>query len=63
MYTDGHQVFVAKETTKGVEKILVENGERMTKWYQENLSKVNCDKYQAMVLGNPKRESKVDLDI
>ena len=39
------------------------NGERMTKWYQDNLSKVNYDKYQAMVLGNPKGERKVDLDI
>ena len=35
----------------------------MTKWYQENLLKANCDKYQAMVLGNPKGERKVDLDI
>ena len=39
------------------------NGERMTKWYQDNLSKVNYDKYQAMVLGNPKGERNVDLDI
>ncbi|MCO0615636.1 hypothetical protein M8756_20475, partial [Lutimaribacter sp. EGI FJ00015] len=46
-----------------VEKILVDNGERMTKWYQDNLLKVNCDKYQAMVLGNPKGERNVDLDI
>ena len=35
----------------------------MTKWYQDNLSKVNYDKYQAMVLGNPKGERNVDLDI
>ena len=54
MYADDHHVFVAKETTKSVETILVDNGERMTKWYQDNLSKVNCDKYQAMILGNPK---------
>ena len=33
MYADDHQVFVANETTKSVEKILVDNGERMTKWY------------------------------
>ena len=46
-----------------MEKILVENGERMTKWYQENLLKINCDKYQAMVLENLKGERKVDLDI
>ena len=39
------------------------NGERMTKWHQDNLSKVNYDKYQAMVLGNPKGERNVDLDI
>ena len=32
----------------------------MTKWYQDNLSKVNYDKYQAMVLGNLKGESNVD---
>ena len=63
MYADDHQVFVANETTKSVEKILVDNGERMTKWYQDNLLKVNCDKYQAMVLGNPKGERNVDLDI
>ena len=35
----------------------------MTKWHQDNLSKVNYDKYQAMVLGNPKEERNVDLDI
>ena len=46
MYANDHQVFVAKGTTKSVETIPVENGERMTKWYQENLLKGNCDKYQ-----------------
>ena len=35
----------------------------MTKWYQDNLLKVNCDKYQAMVLGDPKGERNVDLDV
>ena len=35
----------------------------MTKCYQDNLLKVNCDKYQAIVLGNPKGERNVDLDI
>ena len=54
MFADDHQVFVANETTKSVAKILVDNGERKTKWYQK--SKVDCDKYQAMVLGNPKRK-------
>ena len=63
LYADDHQVFVANETTKSVEKILVDNGERMTKWYQDNLLKVHCDKYQAMVLGNPKGERNVDLDV
>ena len=62
MYADDHQM-KANETTKSVEKILVDNGERMTKWYQDNLLKVNCDKYQAMVLANPKGERNVDLDI
>ena len=63
MYADDHQVFVAHETMKRVEKILVDNEEKMTKWYQDNLLKVNCDKYQAMVLGNPKDERNTDLDI
>ena len=36
MYAD--RVFVAKESAKSVEKILVDNGERMTKWYQDNLA-------------------------
>ena len=63
MYADDHQVFVSNETTKSVEKLPVDNGERMTKCYQDNLLKVNCDKYQAMVLGNPKGERNVDLDI
>ena len=35
----------------------------MTKWYQDNLSEVNYDKYQAMVLGNPKGERNVERDI
>lgn len=41
MYADDHRVFVAKESAKSVEKILMDNGERMTKWYQDNLLKVN----------------------
>ena len=41
----------------------MDNGERMTKWYQDTLSKVHYDKYQAMVLGNPKGERNVDRDI
>ena len=41
----------------------MDNGERMTKWHQDNLLKVHCDKYQAMVLGNPKGERNVDLYI
>ena len=41
MYADDHRVFVATESAKSVEKILVDNGERMTKWYQDNLLKVN----------------------
>lgn len=60
IYADDHQVFVANETMKSVEKILVDNGGRMAKWYQDNLLKVSCDKYQAMVLGNPKGERNVD---
>lgn len=35
----------------------------MTKRYRDNLSKVNCDKYQAMFLGNSKGERNIDLDI
>ena len=63
MYADDHQIYVAKETIERVEKILVENGKKMTKWYQDNLLKVNCDKYQAMVLGSQKDARKVDMDI
>lgn len=44
MYADDHQVFVAHETMKRVEKILVDNGEKMTKWHQDNLLKVNVVK-------------------
>ena len=35
MYANDHRIFVAKETMKSVEKILVENGERMTKGTKE----------------------------
>lgn len=54
MYADDHLVFVAKAlqrnpAAKNV-KILVDNGESMTKWNQDNFLKVNCGKYQAMVL-------------
>ena len=44
MYADDYQVYVAKETTKSVERILVDNGESMTKWYQDNLLNVNCNR-------------------
>ena len=55
MYADDHQVFVANETSKSVEKILVDNGERMTKWYQDNLLKVNCGKISSYDFGKSKR--------
>ena len=42
------QVYIAKEITKSVEKILVDNGERMTKWYQDNLLKVNRPFYRCL---------------
>lgn len=35
----------------------------MTKWYQDNLLIVNCDKCQAVVLENPKEKRNVDPDI
>ena len=56
---DDHRVFVAKETKKSVERILVENGERMTK----GTKKIFWKSISSYGLGNPKGERKVDLDI
>lgn len=44
IYADDHQVFEAKETTKRVETIPMENGKRMTEWYQGNFQMSNAIK-------------------
>ena len=43
MYVDDHEIYAAGDSSKGVEKKLLEDGERMTRWYKDNLLQVNCD--------------------
>ena len=55
MYADDHQVYVAKEIMKSVEKILVDNGESMTKWYQDNPFKSQLRQISSYGFGKSKR--------
>ena len=43
MYADDHEIYAAGDSSKGVEKKLLEDGERMTRWYKDNLLQVNWD--------------------
>lgn len=52
MYADHHQIYAAGDSSNGVEKKLLEDEERMTRWYTDNLLEVNCDKFQSMMLGH-----------
>ena len=63
MYADDHQIYVASESLKRVEEKLIENGERMTKWYEDNMLQVNFDKYQCMLLGHKNKERTVNISI
>ena len=63
MYVDDHQIYAAGESSKGVEKKLIEDGERMTRWHKDNLLKVNCDKYQSMMLGHGNTDSTINLSV
>ena len=63
MYADDHQIYVASESLKRVEERLIENGERMTKWYEDNMLQVNFDKYQCMLLGHKNKERTVNISI
>ena len=47
LYADDHQIYVASESLKRVEEKLIENGERMTKWYEDNMLQVNFDNINA----------------
>ena len=59
MYADDHQIYAAGESSKGVETKLIEDGERMTRWYKDNLLKVNCDK----MLGHGNTDSIINLSV
>jgi hypothetical protein len=63
MYADDHQIYVASESSNKVEDKLIEDGERMTKWYKDNVLQVNCDKYQGMLLGYKNKERTVNINI
>ena len=43
MYADDHEIYAAGDSSKGVEKKPLEDGERMTRWYKDNLLQVNWD--------------------
>lgn len=63
MYADDHQIYLARDSSTMVEEELNENGEKMTKWYEDNMLKVNCDKCQCMLLGHKKQEGAMNIDI
>ena len=58
MYADAydHQLYSAGEKIEDVEKILNNEGSRISEWYQENLLKCNQKNFQAMSLGTSTQE-------
>ena len=51
MYTDDHQLFSVVKTANETERILTEEGNNISEWYDNNLLQWNFSKYQVMSLG------------
>ena len=52
LYTDDHQIFALGSSTSIVEGKLLSEGNKITKWYKENLLQLNVQKNQSMLLGS-----------
>ena len=63
MYADDHQLFLSDQWIRAVKEKLVEDGIKMTKWYEENLLQVNIKKYQSMILGQKKNFDDMNMHI
>ena len=61
MYADDHQLFSVAKTIKEAESILTEEGNNISKWYNNNLLQGNFSKYQVTSLGQ--RNAHKDLHI
>ena len=63
IYADDHQIFASGSSTSIVEGKLLSKGGKITRWYKENLLRVNVEKYQSMVLDAESEANNVNLDI
>lgn len=63
MYADDHQTFSSDNSIATVQERLLQNGNKLTSWYEENLLRVNIKKYQSMVLGKRISTGGMDLRI
>eukprot|EP00794_Sanderia_malayensis_P003962 gene3962-4512_t len=64
MYADDHQLYVAKDSPKEVEKVINENMEKVCSWYRDNFLHANKEKYQAMtVTGQKIQEIPIEFKI
>ena len=63
IYADDHQIFASGSSTSIVEGKLLSKGGKITRWYKENLLRVNVEKYQSMVLGAESEANNINLPI
>ena len=63
MYADHHQIFASGSSTSIIEGKLLSEGHKITRWYKENLLKVNVQKYQSMLLGAESEANNINLHI
>ena len=54
MYADDHQLYVAKDSPKAVEKVMNENMDKACSWYKDNFLRANKEKYQTMTVTGQK---------
>ena len=60
-HADDRQLSHAAETIKEVEPILSEEGNKVSQWYDKNLSKGNFSRYQTISLGPKQKNKKVKM--
>ena len=61
MYANDHQLYVAKDSPKEVEKVIKDNMEKVCSWQKDNVLHANKEQYQAMtVTGQKIQELPID---
>jgi len=58
MYADDHQVYTEGQTSDVVQDALADEGNAISRWYEQNMLRCNHDKFQSIRFGTQKQRNK-----